>query len=100
MNLSSLQEAYVDLYEDLVQDSSTTLTAFKVTNVTITDVSLDNGRLEVSAKYNYDYTLNYTNYNDEVQTKNGSSSYSSTLTYDYFEDTLKLFEIYGAVGYL
>ncbi len=99
VNLSSLQEAYVDLYEDLVQDSSTTLTAFKVTNVTITDVSLDNGRLEVSAKYNYDYTLNYTNYNDEVQTKNGSSSYSSTLTYDYFEDNFKLYDIYGAVSY-
>ncbi len=99
VNLSKLQETYTDLYEDLIENDDITLTNFKVTSVTLSKVSLEDGRLEISAKYKYDYTVSYKNYKDEVEKHDDSASYTTTFTYDYFENAFKLYDIYGAVSY-
>lgn len=100
VNLSALQEEYVELYEDVAEDEDKTLKAFEVTNVTLTNVKLsDDGELVVSAKFNYNYTIDYQTYKDETKTKEGKSSYNTTITYDYFENAYKIKDIYGTVTY-
>lgn len=99
VNLSDLQDEYVDLYEDVAENESKTLTKFEVTNVTLTSVKLNsNGKLEVSAKYSYNYSVNYQS-GSETKTKEGKSSSSTTITYDYFENAYKMYNIYGTVSY-
>lgn len=99
VDLSNLKEEYEEMYDDLVTDSDITLKKFEITDVKISDIALKNGRLEIDAKYSYNYSIEYKNYNNEVKTKDGKSSYTSTLTYDYFEDNFKLYDIYGTVTY-
>ena len=98
-NLDELQDMYEDLYDELVTDGEVALTKFTVTNVDLVDVSLEDGRFEVVVKFNYDYSINYTNYAGEAATKDGSSSNRTTLVYDYFEDTYKIYDIDGTVTY-
>ena len=98
-NLDELQDVYEDLYDELVTDGEVALTKFTVTNVDLVDVSLEDGRFEVVVKFNYDYSINYTNYAGEAATKDGSSSNRTTLVYDYFEDTYKIYDIDGTVTY-
>ena len=90
---------YEDLYDELVTDGEVTLKKFTVTNVDLVDVSLEDGRFEVVVKFNYDYSINYTNYAGEAATKDGSSSNRTTLVYGYFEDTYKIYDIDGTVTY-
>ena len=100
VNLSDLQDEYVELYEDIAEDDDKTLKSFEVTNVTLTNVKLsDDGELVVSAKFNYNYTIDYQTYKDETKTKEGKSSYNTTITYDYFENAYKIKDIYGTVTY-
>lgn len=99
VDLSNLKEEYEEMYDDLVTDSDITLKKFEITDVKISDIALKNGRLEIDAKYSYNYSIEYKNYNNEVKTKDGKSSYTSTLTYDYFENNFKLYDIYGTVTY-
>ena len=98
-SLINLQEEYQDLYEELVSDSDKTLKKFDVTSLTLTKVALDDGKLKVTARYNYTYTIDYKNYNDEVKTKEGKSSSSTTITYDYIENAFKMNNISGTVDY-
>ena len=99
VDLTNLKDEYEDMYDDLVTDSDITLKKFEITDVKITDIALKNGRLEIDAKYSYNYSIEYKNYNNEVKTKDGKSSYTSTLTYDYFENNFKLYDLYGTVTY-
>lgn len=98
-SLINLQDEYTDLYEEIVKDEDKTLKKFDVSSVTLTKVTLDDGSLKVTAKYNYNYTIDYKNYNDEVKTKEGKSSSSTTITYDYLENTFKINNISGTVDY-
>ena len=98
-SLINLQDEYTDLYEEIVTDEDKTLKKFDVSSVTLTKVTLDDGSLKVTAKYNYNYTIDYKNYNDEVKTKEGKSSSSTTITYDYLENTFKINNISGTVDY-
>ena len=99
VNLSSLEEDYMDLYEELNSDNLT-LKKLEISNVTLTNVKLnDEGKLVITAKYNYDYTVDYKSLLGEVKTKDGKSSYSSTITYDYYDKSYKINEIYNMVHY-
>lgn len=98
-SLINLQDEYTDLYEEIVKDEDKTLKKFDVSSVTLTKVTLDDGSLKVTAKYNYNYTIDYKNYNDEVKTKEGKSSSSTTITYDYLENAFKINNISGTVDY-
>ncbi len=99
VNLSDLQDEYVDLYEDIAENENKTLTKFEVTNVTLTSVKLNsNGKLVVSAKYSYSYTIDYKS-GDTTKTHEGKSSSSTTITYDYFENAYKMYNIDGTVSY-
>lgn len=98
-SLINLQDEYTDLCEKIVTDEDKTLKKFDVSSVTLTKVTLDDGSLKVTAKYNYNYTIDYKNYNDEVKTKEGKSSSSTTITYDYLENTFKINNISGTVDY-
>lgn len=98
-SLINLQDEYTDLYEEIVTDEDKTLKKFDVSSVTLTKVTLDDGSLKVTAKYNYNYTIDYKNYNDEVKTKEGKSSSSTTITYDYLENAFKINNISGTVDY-
>ena len=85
-DLKNLEQEYEDLYEELVTDSDVTLKAFEVTDVNITDVSLNDNQLEISAKFTYKYTVDYQNFNNETKTKEGNSSYTTSITYDYTDN--------------
>ena len=99
VNLSSLEEDYMDLYEDL-NDDDLTLKKLEISSVTLTNVKLsDEGKLAITAKYNYDYTVDYKSLLGDVKTKDGKSSYSSTITYDYYDNSYKINEIYNMVHY-
>ena len=98
-DLKNLEQEYEDLYEELVTDNDVTLKAFEVTDVNITDVSLNDNQLEISAKFTYKYTVDYQNFNNETKTKEGNSSYTTSISYDYVDNAYKINDIYGTVTY-
>lgn len=98
VNLSALEEDYMDLYNALTNEELT-LKKFDVTSVTLSNVKLsDEGKLVITAKYNYDYMVNYKNFMGDQKEKEGQSSYTSTLTYDYYDNAYKLNEVYNMVN--
>lgn len=98
-DLSDLEETYTDLYDDIVADDDT-LKSFEVNDVTIQSVSLnDEGKLVVGAKINYSYTVEYTNWRDEVQSNSSKSSFTTSITYDYEDDAYKLNDLSRVVSY-
>lgn len=98
VNLSSLEEDYMDLYNVLTKEDLT-LKKFDVTSVTLSNVKLsEEGKLVITVKYNYDYTVDYKSFTGDEKEKNGQSSYSSTLTYDYYDNAYKLNEVYNMVS--
>lgn len=98
-DLKNLEQEYEDLYEELVTDSDVTLKAFEVTDVNITDFSLNDNQLEISAKFTYKYTVDYQNFNNETKTKEGNSSYTTSISYNYVDNAYKINDIYGTVTY-
>ena len=98
VNLSSLEEDYMDLYNALTKEDLT-LKKFDVTSVTLSNVKLsEEGKIVITVKYNYDYTVDYKSFTGDEKEKNGQSSYSSTLTYDYYDNAYKLNEVYNMVS--
>ena len=98
-DLKDLQEEYNSLYERVVTNATNTLTKFNVTELTVSRVRLnDDGQLEVTAKFNYDYTISYES-NDQTQTKEDDSSNTTTIVYDYVNDSYKMIDISGTVKY-
>ena len=98
-DLKDLQEEYNSLYERIVENATNTLTKFNVTDLTVSRVRLnDDGQLEVTAKFDYDYTISYES-NDQTQTKEDDSSNTTTITYDYKDNSYKIIDISGTVKY-
>ena len=98
-DLKDLQEEYNSLYERIVENATNTLTKFNVTDLTVSRVRLnDDGQLEVTAKFDYDYTISYDS-NDQTQTKEDDSSNTTTITYDYKDNSYKIIDISGTVKY-
>lgn len=61
------------------------LTSINFTSASITNLELDDdGNMEVTIKANYNYTVQYTNYTDEVKTHDDAtySRMKLTLSYD------------------
>ena len=87
LDLSKLETSYNTLVSDL-GESSNTLTSIEFTEISIYDVTLnDNSEFEVELKASYDYTVNYTNWSDEVETHSDSdySYITVVLAYDQGE---------------
>lgn len=83
LDLSDLETNYNDLVTDL-SESSTTLTSINFTNVTLSDLELDDdGNLELEVKVNYDYSVSYTSFSDEEKTHNDTAYDYMTLTFVY-----------------
>ena len=98
-NLKDLEEEYKELYEELITDSDITLKAFEITDVSMTDMDLDGNKLEITAKFKYKYTIDYPSVSGETKTKEGNSSATMGITYDYVDNTFKINDIYGTVTY-
>lgn len=99
VDLSNLEDEYNDLYEEVVEDDDKTLKKFDITDINISQLSIDEGRLKVRARVYFDYTIDYKNYKDEVKTTNSDSSAYITLAYDYFEENFKLYDVDNLVTY-
>ena len=70
-----------------------------MTELTVSRVRLnDDGQLEVTAKFNFYYTISYES-NDQTQTKEDDSSNTTTIVYDYVNDSYKMIDISGTVKY-
>ena len=83
LDLSKLESSYNSFLSDL-KEATNTLTSITFKDVSIYDLDITNdGYLEVEVKANYDYTVKYTNFNNEEK-ENSSSSYEyMKLTYAY-----------------
>ncbi len=91
-----LKKAYQKLYEDITEEESTPLKSFTVTEVKLSDISLTTeGKFEVEARISYNYTVGY----DKDKTHESKNAYTSTFTYDYFEEEYKLSNISRFVTY-
>ena len=99
VDLSNLEDEYNDLYEEVVEDDDKTLKKFDITDINISQLSIDEGRLKVRARVYFDYTIDYKNYKNEVKTTNSDSSAYVTLVYDYFEENFKLNDVDNLVTY-
>ena len=98
-DLKDLQEEYNTLYERVVTNATNTLTEFKITDLTISRVELsDEGQLEVTAKFNYNYKISYQS-KDKTETKEDDSSNTTTISYDYVDNSYKMNDISGTVKY-
>ena len=83
----------------VVTNATNTLTKFNVTELTVSRVRLnDDGQLEVTAKFNYDYTISYQS-GDQTQTNEDNSSNTTTIVYDYVNNSYKMIDISGTVKY-
>jgi len=72
LDLSKFETNYTSFLSDL-EDWSTKLTSIEFTNVSIYDAEInEDGNLEVEVKANYDYSVTYTNWSDEVKTHEDS----------------------------
>ena len=87
LDLSKLETSYNNFVSDL-SEATNTLTSIEFTEISIYDLTLNsNGELEVELRVSYDYTVNYTNWSDEVETHSDSdySYITVVLAYDQGE---------------
>lgn len=100
VDMEELEDAYSDLYDDVAEHDSKKLKKFEITSVNINNVTTnDDGQLRVSVKLGYNYTLDYTDYNDTVTEKTGKSNFSPYLTYENSGEELKLYDASYLVSY-
>lgn len=98
-DLKKLQKEYNTLYERVVTNATNTLIEFKITDLTISRVELsDEGQLEVTAKFNYNYKISYQS-GEQSETKEDDSSNTTTIVYDYVNNSYKMNGISGTVKY-
>lgn len=99
-DLTELKDVYENLYKDIVQNENRTLKSFEITSAKITNISLtDDGKIKIYAKFDYNYTVDYKNYDGKIQTKIGNGSFSPTLYYISNDDELKLIDAAYLVSY-
>ncbi len=83
LDLTALQNDYQELVTDLL-DASNVLTSINFTGAVISDVELTSaGNLEIDMRVNYDYTVSYTSWNDEVSTHSDSDYNYVTVVLNY-----------------
>jgi len=76
LNLTDLETHYTSFLTDITT-STNKLTSINFTTITITNLELnDDGNMKVRIKANYDYSINYTGWDDEINTHSDSD-------YDY-----------------
>lgn len=83
LDLTTLQNDYQELVTDL-SDAYNVLTSINFTGAVINDVELTSaGNLEIDMRVNYDYTVSYTSWNDEVSTHSDSDYNYVTVVLNY-----------------
>ncbi len=83
LDLTALQNDYQELVTDLA-DAYNVLTSINFTGAVINDVELTSaGNLEIDMRVNYDYTVSYTSWNDEVSTHSDSDYNYVTVVLNY-----------------
>jgi len=84
IDLTNLNNSYNNLYADL-ESAYSNLTSIDFTNIEIDEIGItDEGYIEVEFNADYDYTVEYKNWNDEVQThtdKDYTSGIDMVLSY-------------------
>ena len=83
LDLTDLETNYNSFVSNLT-NSSNTLTSITLTNLTLYDLDLnDDGYLEIEFRVNYNYSISYANWDDEVQTHHDSDSDYMTVVLAY-----------------
>ncbi len=98
-DLSRLKSDYDSLYRNIADYDYTVLTAFNVTKVTINSLDDEDGRLSISVKIDYDYTVTYDSYLSGAETHSSSSNYSTTIDYDYVDGKYHLYDLSYNLSY-
>lgn len=93
-DLSELEDEYDDAYEEIVENKSKILKKFDITDIAISSISVEDNKLKIRSKINYDYTLDY-----DKKTYEGKSSYYTNIIYDYYDNEYKLYDISSLVTY-
>lgn len=87
-DLTDLKDAYEDLVDDI--NDSITLTKVEFKDVKLSNISINSdGKLYVSAKLTYDFSLTYQS-GEETKTNDSNDSDYMYLTFDYANDSFKL----------
>ena len=93
-DLSDLEDEYDGAYEEIAENTSKQLKKFNVTDVTINSISVEDNKIKIRCKINYDYTLDY-----NKKTYNENSSYITNIIYDYYDNEYKIYDISSLVTY-
>ena len=96
--LEELKEEYNDLYEKLT-DEDRVLKSYNITDTSINDISIDEGKLKIRIRITYNYEIEYTNSRNEVKTTNKTRSSYITVKYGYYDNNFKLNEVNNLVTY-
>jgi len=99
--LSNFQKFYTNLASNIKDDSYRTLKKFSVTNVSLNSATIDkDGRLHLSVRISYDYTIDYRYYSSaKPETRSSSSSFTTDVYYDYVKGDYKLNRMGYGVSY-
>lgn len=93
LDLTDLETNYNSFVSDL-SSASSTLTSIEFTDASLYDVELnDDGYLEVEVRVNYNYSVSYTDWNDEVQTHSDTSYDYMTIVLAFDKDDYYLVDI-------
>ena len=85
-DIDSIEKSYNSFVKKLAS-RSTKLKTIEFTDVTLSDIDLtEDNFLEVRVKAEYDYSVEYENWKDEVKTSEKSSYSSMTITIGYDKD--------------
>lgn len=80
-NVSDDFQEHYETFASRIQNNYRTLKKIVLKNGNINDIDLtDDGKIKVQMKISYDYTLEYTSYDDEIKTTNKSSYSYMTVT--------------------
>lgn len=94
-----VEKQYITFVEDL-KKAYNKLTAIEFTKITLSDVNLnDKGDLEFKLKVNYKYSIQYTDYSDQVKTKDSSSYSYMELAYSARNKTYYIVDIKDLENY-
>lgn len=93
LDTTNINDYYTEFVSDL-EDAYSTLTSIDFTDISIYDIEInDDGNFEVELKVNYDYTVQYENWSDEVVTHEDSYYSYMDLVLSYEDDSYYLVDI-------
>lgn len=97
-NLEDLTSDYNDFVSTL-NSNSNKLKSIKFTDTSLSSLYDDDSELTIRIKAKYDYTVEYTNYNDETETKDTDSTGYFSIVYKYENGKYTMLEIRNLVTY-